>query len=66
MKYFVYQYLWRKHGQEEWKSANSLHRGSATSLFEDSIRQVEEICLTAVVEISKKEYDEAAARGVIG
>jgi hypothetical protein len=65
-KYFVYQYLWRKRGREDWSAANGLYRGTATGLFESMVAQSEETCLTAVVEISAVEYQQALKRGQLG
>jgi hypothetical protein len=65
-KYFVYQYLWRKRGSEYWSAANGLYCGTATGLFEHMTAQPEEICLTAVVEISATEYRRALKRGQLG
>lgn len=67
MKYFVYNYLWRVAGEERWSVGTDLMKcESVIEVYESSVNQPEIWSIQSICEITKKEYDAAKKKGLLG
>lgn len=59
--------MWKRKGSSTWHSGTDLFEGnSVVELFEHAVQQPETWCITSFAEITKQEYEDGNARGIVG
>lgn len=67
MKYYVYSFTWKYTGSSTLNASTGFFEGNnVVELFEHSVQQPESWAITSFAEITKQEYDDGNARGIIG
>lgn len=68
MKFYLFSYLWRTDGSTALRNGTGVHASEKgiTGLYEETIRQPENWCLTHVAEITEAEFLQIQKDGIIG